>query len=81
MGLTLDHVLNAAKQHAEKNGRKDALTTIYVDASWLARQVGGTEGSVVTSTRVVDRLKNRGFNVCVPTLHFSHPLQPWKAGC
>ena len=35
VGLTLDHALNAAKHHAEKNVQKDALPTIsYVDASW-----------------------------------------------
>ena len=34
VGLSLDHVVNAAKQHAEKNGRKDGLPTIYIDASW-----------------------------------------------
>ena len=71
MGLTLiEHVVNAAKQHAEKNRRKDALPTIYIDASWqpqeLARQVGGgAEGPVVGSTRIVGCLKNRGLHVCV----------------
>jgi hypothetical protein len=32
--LSLDHVVDAAKQHVEKNGRKDGLPTIYIDASW-----------------------------------------------
>ena len=41
VGLNLDDVVNATKQHAEKDGRKDGLPTIYIDASWLARQVGG----------------------------------------
>ena len=66
VGLNLDHVVNATKQHAEKNGRKGALPTIYIDASWLGRHVGGgAEGPVVRSTRVVGCLKNRGFNVFV----------------
>jgi hypothetical protein len=34
VGLSLDHVVNAAKQHTEKNEQKDGLPTIYIDASW-----------------------------------------------
>ena len=40
---TLDHVGNAAKQHDEKNGRKDALVINYAVASWLVKS--GSLGS------------------------------------
>jgi hypothetical protein len=79
VGLSLDHAVNAAKQHVEKNG--DALPTIYIDASWHSERdmfnVGWAEGPVVGSTRVIGCLKNREFNaffIVGPSCrhHFNH---------
>jgi hypothetical protein len=40
VGLTLDHAVNAAKQHAEKNGPKDASWLSYAHSETSSKQVG-----------------------------------------